>query len=325
MEDFTRELTPGNTKAAMKAVGAVSADLWQVEPTRLRILEGFNARVKNEAYAGRVRWIADSIKANGYYKDKPLTGFVALEEGTEVIYVTGGHRRHEAVLLALSEGVEVAAVPVVIKPRGTSMEDLTVDLVMGNEGEPLTTYEQAVVCKRLAAFGWESKETARRLGYSGAQYVDALLSLASAPLPVRRMVMESVISATLAIDSIKKHGDKAGDVLLAAMVKSGTGTKRITAKNVNGPKVPKPDPKAAALSSLAKSVAKLNTGAALPARVVAELVEQAKTIASDETFTEKCVDFVRNLAARSTLDTYTGRDFVNLIEAAYDITNPGAE
>lgn len=230
MEDFTRELTPGNTKAAMKAVGAVSADLWQVEPTRLRILDGFNARIKNEAYTGRVRWIADSIKANGYYKDKPLTGFVALEDGAEVIYVTGGHRRHEAVLLALSEGVEVPAVPVVIKPRGTSMEDLTVDLVVGNEGEPLSTYEQAVVCKRLAAFGWESKEIARRLGYSTAQYVDGLLSLASAPLAVRRMVMESVISATTAIEAIKKHGDKAGDVLLAAMVKSGTG--RVTAKHM---------------------------------------------------------------------------------------------
>ena len=325
MEDFTRELTPGNTKAAMKAVGAASSDLWKVDPGQLRTLDGFNARVKNDAYAARVRWIADSIKVNGFYPDKPLTGFVALEDGAEVIYVTGGHRRQEGVLLAISEGADVPTVPVVIKPRGTSMEDLTVDLVVGNEGEPLTTYEQAVVCKRLAGFGWESKEIARRLGYSGAQYVDALLSLASAPLAVRRMVMESVISATLAIDSIKKHGDKAGDVLLAAMVKSGTGAKRITAKTVNGPKVPKPDPKAAALSSLAKSVAKLNTGVALPAKVVADLVEQAKTIASDETYAEKCVDFVRSLAARSTLDTYTGRDFVNLIEAAFDITNPGAE
>ena len=73
-------------------------------------------------------------------------------------------------------------------------------------------------------------EIARRLGYSGAQYVDALLSLASAPLAVRRMVMESVISATTAIEAVKKHGDKAGDVLLAAMVKSGTG--RVTAKHM---------------------------------------------------------------------------------------------
>lgn len=230
MEDFNRELTPGNTKAAMRNIGASSSDLWKVDPGKLRTLEGFNARVKNEAYTARVRWIADSIKANGYYPDKPLTGFVALEDGEEVIYVTGGHRRHEGVFLAISEGADVPTVPVVIKPRGTSMEDLTVDLVVGNEGDPLTTYEQAVVCKRLAGFGWDSKEIARRLGYSTAQYVDGLLSLASAPLAVRRMVIEAVISATTAIDAIKKHGDKAADVLLAAMVKSGTG--RVTAKHM---------------------------------------------------------------------------------------------
>lgn len=230
MENFNRELTPGNTKAAMKAVGAASSDLWKVQPERLRTLPGFNARIINDAYTARVRWIADSIKVNGFYPDKPLTGFVALEGGEEVIYVTGGHRRFEAVFLAIEEGADVPTVPVVIKPRGTSMEDLTVDLVVGNEGEPLSTYEQAVVCKRLAGFGWESKEIARRLGYSTAQYVDGLLLLASAPLAVRRMVMESVISATTAIEAIKKHGDKAGDVLQAAMVKSGTG--RVTAKHM---------------------------------------------------------------------------------------------
>jgi len=232
MEEFDSNLTAGNVKAAMKDAGAVSADLWQVAPDRLRVLEGFNARVKNEAYTGRVRWIADSIKANGYYKDKPLSGFVAREDGVDVIYVTGGHRRHEAVHLAISEGVEVPHVPVVIKPKGTGMEDLTVDLIVGNEGEPLTTYEQAVVCKRLAGFGWDSKEIARRVGYSTAQYVDGLLALAAAPLPIRKMVIESVISATTAIDAIKKHGDKATDVLLAAVVKAGGG--RVTAKAMPG-------------------------------------------------------------------------------------------
>lgn len=243
MEEFDSNLTAGNVKAAMKEAGAVSADLWQVTPDRLRVLEGFNARVKNEAYTGRVRWIADSIKANGYYKDKPLSGFVAREDGVDVIYVTGGHRRHEAVNLAISEGVEVPHVPVVIKPKGTGMEDLTVDLIVGNEGEPLTTYEQAVVCKRLAGFGWDSKEIARRVGYSTAQYVDGLLALAAAPLPIRKMVIESVISATTAIDAIKKHGDKAVDVLLAAVVKAGGG--RVTAKAMPGAEFKKACKKAA--------------------------------------------------------------------------------
>ena len=228
MEDFDANLTAGNVKVAMREAGAVSADLWQVAPDRLHVIDGFNIRVKNDAYAARVRWIADSIKANGYYKDKPLSGFVGKKDGVDVIYITGGHRRHEAVNLAISEGAEVPHVPVVIKPKGTSMEDLTVDLIVGNEGEPVTTYEQAIGCKRLAAFGWESKEIARRIGYASAQYVDGLLSLAAAPLALRKMVIEQVVSATTATEAIKKHGEKATDVLVAALAK--TGGKRVTAK-----------------------------------------------------------------------------------------------
>lgn len=230
MENFTTELVAGNVKAAMKEAGASSSDLWKVEPSRLRVLPDFNCRVQNDAYNSRVRKIADSIKANGYYPDKPLSGFVAKEDGVDVIYVTGGHRRHAAVHLAISEGVELATVPVIVKAKGTSMEDLTVDLIVGNDGEPLSTYEQAVVCKRLVGFGWDSKEIARRVGYASAQYVDGLLSLAAAPLAIRKMVIEEVVSATTAIEAIKKHGDKATQILLAAVVKSGTG--RVTAKHM---------------------------------------------------------------------------------------------
>jgi len=232
MENFEAQLTAGNIKAAMKDVNAVSADLWQVAPNQLRVLEGFNARIKNEAYAARVRWIADSIRENGFYKDKPLSGYVAKEDGHNVIYVTGGHRRHEAVLLAISEGVEVPNVPVIVSQKGTGIEDLTVALVVGNDGEPLSLYESAIVCKRLAGFGWDSKEIARRLGYASTQYVDGLLSLAAAPLPIRRMVMENIVSATSAIEAIKKHGNKAHQVLLDALVKAGGG--RVTAKSMPG-------------------------------------------------------------------------------------------
>lgn len=272
MEEFDSNLTAGNVKAAMKDAGAVSADLWQVAPDRLRVLEGFNARVKNEAYTGRVRWIADSIKANGYYKDKPLSGFVAREDGVDVIYVTGGHRRHEAVHLAISEGVDVPHVPVVIKPKGTGMEDLTVDLIVGNEGEPLTTYEQAVVCKRLAGFGWDSKEIARRVGYSTAQYVDGLLALAGAPLPIRKMVIESVISATTAIEAIKKHGDKATDVLLAAVVKAGGG--RVTAKAMPGAEFKKAVKKQAEPMYTALTKVQADPGFAMLSGELRHLLEQ---------------------------------------------------
>ena len=95
--DVDTNLVQGNTKAAMKAAGASSRDLWQVNFEMLRIIPGFNTRVKNAAYFAHVRNIADSIKAEGYYQDKPMAGFVAKEDGNDVIFVTDGHCRYDAV------------------------------------------------------------------------------------------------------------------------------------------------------------------------------------------------------------------------------------
>ena len=234
MENFNTELVAGNMKAAMKEAGAVSADLWQVEPHLINILPGFNVRIRNEKYEARVRWIADSIKANGFYKNKPLTGFVARENGVDKIYATEGHRRHEAVLLAISEGCEIQAIPMVIKPKGTNMEDLTVDMYVSNQSEngDLTVYEQSQLCKRLATMGCTSATIKTRLGYSSAQYVDDLLALAGAPLAVRTLVINEAVAATVAIRALRKHDDRAGDVLAAALVAAGGG--RVTPKNLPG-------------------------------------------------------------------------------------------
>ena len=82
-ENFQIELIPGSIKAAMQ--GAKSSDLWKVPRDRIKVMEGFNVRVKNDDHAEQVRFIADSMKANGYFADKPLAGFVAKEDGQIVI------------------------------------------------------------------------------------------------------------------------------------------------------------------------------------------------------------------------------------------------
>jgi len=217
---FEMELTPGNVKAAMKESGAGSRDLWQVAPDKLRTMDGFNVRQPGPEHEAHIRSIADSIKANGYYQYQPLGGVVAIEDGEQVIYIHAGHCRLEAALLAIEEGATLERLPVVVSPAGTSMEDLTVELVRGNSGKALTTYENAVVWAQIAA----------RLGYSSAQYVDGLLMLAGAPAAVRNMVIEGTVSATLAIGTLAKHGDKAAGVLKAAQGTTKGG--RVTAKAV---------------------------------------------------------------------------------------------
>ena len=61
--------------------------------------------------------------------------YVALIDGKSVLVLYDGHRRLAAAKLARSEGAEINFVPAVTAPKGTSMEDLTVALVVANNGE----------------------------------------------------------------------------------------------------------------------------------------------------------------------------------------------
>ena len=189
-------LVPGSVKAAMKEVGASSSDLWMVPYKDIRVIEGFNVRVRNAEYEAHLHSIRDSILANGFYRDKPLEGYVAKEDGTNVIYITGGHTRYEAAGLAIEAGAAIEALPIIVKPAGTSQEDLTVALVTGNSGRPLTPIETAIVIKRLLGFGLDEKQIAQRLGY-GKKYVEDLLSFFGLNTDVRAGADEEVIEISI--------------------------------------------------------------------------------------------------------------------------------
>lgn len=162
------ELAPGNVKAAMREASAASSDLWMVPLENIRVLAGFNVRTDNDEYQQHIASIASSIISNGYRKDKPLTGYVAKEDGKDFIYITDGHSRLAAVHQANRLGAEIKVLPVVTTPAGTSMVDLAVGLVVSNSGKQLTPLEKAEVCKRLIGYGLEVPEIAKRLGFTAA-------------------------------------------------------------------------------------------------------------------------------------------------------------
>lgn len=219
-----------NTKEAMKAAGAGSSDLWQVSLDNLHVDPEFNVRIKDERYQSKVREIADSIKANGYRRDKPITGYVAGGK----IWVTDGHRRREAAMLAISEGVELGPIPVIVEPRGTSQEDLIVGLAVANSGEPLSPFELGVVFKRLIHLGWPEEKVSERCCYSVA-YVRQMLDLQAAPAEIRQMVIDGKMSADLAIGLLRNHGEAAVAEAKKAVEKAaGEGRKKATAKDVVG-------------------------------------------------------------------------------------------
>lgn len=230
--DFDRQLVAGSVKPAMAAVKATSRDLWSIEIDAVRILPNFNVRTQDDAYHAHIRSLADSMLTEGFYQHKPLAGYVAREGGKQIVYITDGHCRYYAARLAISEGAEIERLPMVVSAQGSSIEDLTVELVRSASGKPLSPYEIGVVCKRLSRFGWDVPQIANRLGFT-VQYVTDLLFLMSAGKDVRDMVQNGLVSAAAAIQELRTYGDKAGARLAAALERAkAAGGTRVTPKHL---------------------------------------------------------------------------------------------
>lgn len=234
--EFSLDLIPGNIKNAMSEAGATSRDLWQVPVEHLRLIEGFNVRTRDASLNAHVETLTNSILENGFYQHKPLEGFVANEDGVQVIHLTGGHCRLEAAQAAIKRGAEIRVLPVVVSPKGTSMEDLTIGLATSNSGRPFSPYEMGMVCKRLTGFGWEVSAIGKKLSLT-AGYVEDLLSLVAAPKPIRDMVIGGKVSCTTAISEVKKHGAGAQARLERGLETAASkGKTRVTKSVLNGPK-----------------------------------------------------------------------------------------
>jgi len=200
-------LVAGSIKGAMHAAGASKRDLWFVPRSQIRVIPGFNVRIENAAYHTHIRALADSITSEGFKPEHPLAGYVAREGEDSVIYLNDGHCRLAGVDLAISEGLEIDLLPVVVSTKARDLEDITVGLVRSNAGKPLESLEKAAVCKRLVGFGWDETRIAKRLGFT-ENYVRDLLTLIGAPAKVRELVASDQISATAALKAMATHGDK---------------------------------------------------------------------------------------------------------------------
>jgi hypothetical protein len=230
------ELVGGNVKTAMKSVGASSADLWKVKPSEIKFMDGFNLRQHNTEYEEHIEWLTSSIMQNGYYQDKPIAGYVATDDvNGQVIFCTDGHSRVTAALRAISRGAPIETVPMVIKPKGTTMEDLTFALFTSNEGRPFSPFEKGLAIKRLIDMGVDETVIAKRLGIT-VPYVNDLLTAVGAPRAVREMIASGAVSAATAVAQIKKHGSKATEKLQeAAKVAKASGKTKVTAKHLLKP------------------------------------------------------------------------------------------
>jgi ParB family chromosome partitioning protein len=227
---FNAELTAASHKSVIAGHAMIKSDMYLCPVEDIKILPDFNPRIQDDAYRAHIRGLADSIAANGFFLDKPLAGFGAIEGKKAVIYVTDGHCRLAAVKLAIDEGAPISEVPLVLCDKSTTMEDLTIQLVRANEGKRFSPMELAVVCKRLSSFGWKPVKISEKLSMT-PEYVNQLLTLAGAPNAIREMVQQGEATAAVALGALRAHGEKAGEVLGEALkVAKATGKAKVTNK-----------------------------------------------------------------------------------------------
>ncbi|MFM0407478.1 ParB/RepB/Spo0J family partition protein [Paraburkholderia dipogonis] len=227
-------IVTGNTKAAVKAAGGGSSDLWTVPPSEIHYEPRDNVRPLDQDH---VRHLAELIKANGYDRKQPLGCFVRKVGGEDRIFVYAGQHRYHAALVAIAEGAPIDRLPVVIDDaKSVNRANLIYAGITTNDGEKLTPLQLAEKVIELQELGESNSTICKRLHITDQTIRDVVL-LARAPAALHKLVRDKVVSSTLAIEEIRAHGgEKALERLQNAAAKVTAGGKaKVTKKALAKP------------------------------------------------------------------------------------------
>jgi ParB family chromosome partitioning protein len=196
--------------ARLKDIAERSTDLFWIDPALIQVKIGWNSRIETPEYMEKLHELKRSIAEVGV--KTPLT--INLEMGSAVT-LEDGHRRLAAVMLARAEGAEIKLVPCIPGGRFDTEADRLLSQVIRNDGVPLAPIELASVFKRLIGYGWSIPDIAKKTGRSQAS-VSQILSINHLAEPVKAMIADGEVSASLAIEITRQEGEGATEVLETA-------------------------------------------------------------------------------------------------------------
>lgn len=151
--------------------------------------EGWNLRKcynKKDEYKASIREIG--LK-------EPLSVMI---DGDQVV-LTHGYTRHLAILELISEGIPIDSVPCLIEEGNEA--DLTISMLVKNDGEALLPIEQAEGFRRLKAWGWSPTKIASHTGKS-VTTIEKYLKLLNLPPELQQQVIEGEISSTTTLNVV---------------------------------------------------------------------------------------------------------------------------
>lgn len=225
--------SPASFKTMIKDGTIKRADAMKVRYEDIHVEEGFNLRDHDDEFEQGIADLTAYILAGGYV---PPLEVRPRPEGDGVIIVDG-HRRHIAIGRAIEQGVPIEYVSVVAFAGNDA--DRTARIMTSQEGMKLRPLEVAAGYKRLAAFGLSPDDIAGKVNKT-RQHVEQLLILAHANSDVHALVKSGAVSASVAIEAVRKHGEGAGAYLAAKYGEAqAAGKARVTAQTVKGKALPR--------------------------------------------------------------------------------------
>ncbi|AWM87348.1 hypothetical protein [Microvirga sp. 17 mud 1-3] len=254
MTTFKQKILSGEIKRA---------DAMKVRYEDLHVEPGFNLRADIESLRGQAREEAEAAEENLFRHIMAGGQYPALEVRPRAeggVWIVDGHRRHRNIGRAIAAGAPLqdkdGVVWVRVEAFSGNDADRVARVITSQENRKLAPLEIAEGYKRLSAFGWDNDRIAKTVGKT-PQHVAQLLILANANSDVHRLVAEGTVSAAMAVEMVRKHGDEAGQVLAGEADKAkAQGKRKVTAGTIKGKPLPRVvvDRTVDALEGLAESL-----------------------------------------------------------------------
>ncbi|MEB5748683.1 chromosome partitioning protein ParB [Leclercia adecarboxylata] len=196
----------------------------------IHVREGFNKREDDE----RTRQADDDLfqyLMNG--GTVPPLEVMARDDGG--VWVVEGHRRHRAYGRCRDAGKPVDRIH--IMPFVGSDVQRLARIMTSNNQLPLSAVEQAGVIQELATtFNLTTAEISKLVNKS-LSTIEKLLTLSTANHDVQAEVKSGAVSVDVAVDRVKEHGEKAGEILQQDKAAAAAQGKKKVTRSVIAPEI----------------------------------------------------------------------------------------
>ena len=242
----------------LRDLGKRGASILHFDPRILKTKPGLNVRdlttPENRAHVER---LADGIATNGF------TSIMRVFMEDDQAYVSEGHCRLAATILAIERGCQIETVPCFPEPKGTNERDIIARQFTSNDGKQLSSDEAAANIKRMLSWGKTAADVAKLINRS-VSYVNQTLEFQEAPAEVREVVARGEMAQTLAATIVREEGPaRATETIRKAVMTAKTsGKKKATARHVE--------------RSVAPHAARTGRDPEMVERLIARLVDEAR-------------------------------------------------